>query len=285
MITKIVSLISSFFVATTMIFSSGGNPSLANSLAQVQPAVYQQAPTPPANPLPASPSDATASQGLAGRIRELLGKRAFQGDRQVRQGLVLAAVSVTGQTPVEILQALQNGQSIAEIAQSAGKTSADVLNIYHQTVEYLFEEAIQKHPALANSQELRQSWYEQAGALEVDLPGMKPEFPSLPELRAAATLATMDVSGVDRAQLRQDLRADSSLNDILVKSGHTSQEAVTAAMNRIDTRLNTLVDNGKLNAAQRRAWSTSISDLLTQIINASTGKPTNSVPASSDPGI
>lgn len=285
MITKIVSLIYSLFFATSMIFGSGGNPSTAQEQAQVQPAVFQQAQTPPTNPTPTAPSGGSASKGLADRIWELLGKRAFRGDRQVRQGLVLAAVNVTGQSPVEVLQALKNGQSITEIAQSTGKTSADVLSVYNQTVEYLIQQAVQKHPALANSQQLRTSWYEQAGALEIDLPGMAPAFPSLPELHAAATLATIKVSGVGRAQLRQDLRAGISLNDILVKSGHTGQEALAVAMSRIDTRLNTLVDNSRLSAAQRQAWSTSISDLLIQIINTTVGVPTNSGSTSADPGI
>lgn len=261
MITTIISFLSSLLVGTTLMMGAAVN----------LPMVHAQ-PTPSQ---PAQPAGFFNSKTYR-RFNDHFGRRSAQNDRQVRQGLILAVVSVTGQSPVEVLQALKTGNSIAEIAQSAGKTPDEVLSVYNQTAAYLLDQAAQKRSIPESTQQLRLEWYRQAGELEIELPGMLPVFPSLPELRAAALVATLRVSGIDRAQLRQELRSGSSLDDILVKNGHTSQETVDAAMKRIDTRLGVAGDNSKLTNAQRQAWSASIHDLLSQIMQVPFVQPATS---------
>ncbi len=56
---------------------------------------------------------------------------------------------------------------------------------------------------------------------------------------------------------------------ILVKNGHTSQEALDLAMQRIDLRLEQLVPNGRLTDIQRQDWSSGIRDLLEKAFNIS----------------
>jgi len=192
----------------------------------------------------------------------------FKGDRLVRVNLVLAAVSATGLSPVSVLQGLQSGKSISDIADSSGKAAADVLAVYDETVEFIFNQAQKNGRLPASLAQSRIDWYEGAARQMVDQPGLAPAFPGLHELHVALITAAVRVGGLDRSTVRNELKACKSLDDILKDNGHTGQEVVDAAMQRLDTALGRLVASGKLDAEQEQSWSDSIRTALENMIQA-----------------
>lgn len=251
MFTKIISLIASIVMGLTT--SIGGLS--ASSL----PVPSAQSPI-QAAPLPS----AQAPTGSANLPRN--GPWPFKGDRLVRANLVLAAVSAAGLSPVSVLQGLQGGESISEIAGSSGKSAADVMAVYDETIEFIFDQAQKNGRLPASLAQSRIDWYEGAARQMVGQPGLAPAYPGLHELHIALITAAVRVGGLDRATVRDELKACKSLDGILKESGHTGQEVVEAAMQRLDMALERLAASGKLDAAQKQSWSDSIRTALENMI-------------------
>ena len=187
-------------------------------------------------------------------------------DEMVRYGLILAAVSATGLSPVDVLSALDNGSSVADIAGSAGLSVEDVLNLYDDTVEYFFKRSVENGRLPEDLVQSRISWYQEVGRQMVEQPGLKPPFPGLHELHQAIILAAVQVGDLNRDQVREGLKNCQSLEDILVENGHTGQEAVDYAAERIDGLLDRGVKAGKLTDAQAEGWLASITSALEEMV-------------------
>ena len=184
----------------------------------------------------------------------------------VRYGLILAAVSATGLSPVDVLSALDNGSSVADIAGSAGLSVEDVLNVYDDTVEYFFKRSVENGRLPEELAQSRIFWYQEVGRQMVDQPGLKPPFPGLHELHQAIILAAVKVGDLDRDQVREGLKNCQSLENILVEDGHTGQEAVDYAVERISSLLDRGVDAGKLTDGQAEDWLASITSALEEMV-------------------
>jgi hypothetical protein len=180
--------------------------------------------------------------------------------------LVLAAVSATGLSPVSFLRGLQAGKSISEIADSSGKTAADVLDVYDETVEFIFNQAQKNGRLPASLAQSRIDWYEGAARQMIDQPGLTPAYPGLHELHVALITAAVRVGGLDRTTVRDELKTCKSLDEILKESGHTGGEVVDAAMQRLDMALDRLVASGKLDASQKQSWSGGIRTALENMV-------------------
>jgi hypothetical protein len=223
--------------------------------------------SPSATQVPGRFAPIPAAQSPAGSINLFRNRPwPFKGDRLLRVNLVLAAVSATGQSPVSVLRGLQDGKSIKDIAGSSGKTAADVLAVYDETVEFIFEQAQKNGRLPAGLAQSRIDWYEQAAQQMVDQPGLTPPYPGLHELHVALITAAVRVGGLERANVRNELKACKSLDGILKENGHTGQEVVEAAMQRLDIALGRLVSSGKLSVAQQQSWADSIRTALEMMI-------------------
>ncbi len=256
MLTKIFSLLASLTMGLSAIFTPG-TISTATITSINTPLAATQA--------PANPNGKPATQQM---LMNLANAQSwpYKGDKAVRQGLVLSVVAVTGQTPVQVWTALGEKKSIADIAASAGKTDADVLKVYDETVKFLFDRAVQNGKLPASMEQGRIDWYQNAGRQMIQQPGLAPAYPGLHELHATIILAAVKVGGLDRATVRNDLKACQTLDQILSAKGHTGQEAVDAAMGRISGWLDQLVQSGKLSGSLRQSWETSIRAALTQML-------------------
>ena len=251
MFTKVISLFASIVMGLTT--------SIAGLSASSLPAPAAQSPT-QAAPLPSAQAQ-VSSVNLPRNS-----PWPFKGDRLVRVNLVLAAVSATSLSPVSVLQGLQAGQSITDIADSSGKTAADVLAVYDETVELIFNQAQKNGRLTASLAQSRIDWYEGAARQMVDQLGLAPAYPGLHELHVALITAAVRVGGLDRAAVRDELKTCKSLDEILKDKGHTGQEAVNAAMQRLDSALDRLAGSGKLDAEQKQSWSDSIRTALENMI-------------------
>lgn len=208
------------------------------------------------------PQPPAPGQRLAQRVRA----RRPQGDPRLREGLVLAAVSATGLRPVQVLESLADGLSITQIAVEAGSSEAQVLQVFDETVRYLFEKAVENGRLPESLAEARIQWYQQAARQMVDQPGLRPAYPGLHELHLTLIAAAVRSAGLDPQETRQELRDCRSLEEILEAQGHSGQEAVDAAMQFLDRGLERLVENGRLSEDQRNNWSASLRESLETMV-------------------
>ncbi|MEJ2354157.1 MAG: hypothetical protein P8Y03_30655, partial [Anaerolineales bacterium] len=64
---------------------------------------------------------------------------------------------------VEVVEALEAGKSVAEIAELAGKTEDDMLAEYDETIELIFHAAREKRDLPQSLVQSRIDWYQEAG--------------------------------------------------------------------------------------------------------------------------
>lgn len=280
MIAKLITFVSSLVAGASLLF--GGGSGLSMPLADTSmPGTVQQDPGTTQNPdapqsengsaghTESQPRTATGARPLR-RLNNTDRHGGFRqpgpGDEMVRYGLVLAAVSATGLSPVDVLSGLDQGSSIAEIAESAGKSAEDVLAVYDATVEYFFNQAVENGRLPEELAQSRIAWYQEVGRQMVDQPGLEPPFPGLQELHRTIVLAAGQVGDLNRGQIREGLQNCQSLEEILVENRHTGQEAVDYAAERIGNLLDRGVEAGKLTDEQAGDWLASITAALEEMV-------------------
>jgi hypothetical protein len=188
------------------------------------------------------------------------------GDDLVRQGLTSAAVSAAELRPVEVLDGLEAGQSIAEIAEANGASTEKVLAVYDETVAYLFDRAVENGRLPQSLAEGRIAWYQAVGRLMIDQPGLEPAFPGLHQLHVAIIAAAIRAGEVDRWEVQAGLHDCQSLEAILAENGTDGQEAVDLAMGWASRLLDRGEQSGQLTAGQRQEWEASIQTAFEQMI-------------------
>ncbi len=251
MITKILSLLSSLVAGASLMLGqaiSPGTPVVAEL--ESVPEGIDQAASAPADP--------------NGRFKRRAW--AFQGDALVRQGLVLAAVSVTGESPVMVFEALEAEKSITEIVEQAGSSEAEVLVVYDETITFLFEHRGEKRDLPESLVEVRIEWYQDVGRQMVDQPGLTPAYPGLHQLHVGIIMATARVSGAERGEIRRALKNCQTLEDVLDVNGHSGEEAVDLAVEHIDRLLQRFEDQGELSPDQHQDWLAGITDALEKMV-------------------
>jgi hypothetical protein len=200
------------------------------------------------------------------RLVQRLRARRPQGDPRLRDGLILATVGATGLRPVQVLESLTDGLSISQIAIEAGSSEDQVLQVFDETVHYLFEKAVDNERLPESLAEVRIQWYQQAARHMVDQPGLRPAYPGLHELHQTLIAAAVRSADLDPRETRQELMECRSLEEILETQGHSGQEAVDAAMIFLDRGLDRLVENQRLSEDQRNDWSASLRKSLETMV-------------------
>ena len=274
MIAKLVTFVSSLVAGASLLFGGASGLSIPTTQTGTPEPGQQPQETPQVDSstqgadllqTSVAPQEQFARRGMRLGLRERL-RQPDPGDEMVRYGLVLAAVSATGLSPVDVLSALDGGGSIADIAGSAGKPAEDILAAYDDTVEYFFNRAVENGELPEELAQNRIAWYQEAGRQMVNQPGLKPPFPGLHQLHQAIIMAAVQVGDLNRDQIREGLQDCRSLEDILAENGHTGQEAVDYAVERISSLLDRGVEAGKLTGAQSEAWLASITSALEEMV-------------------
>lgn len=255
MFEKLITLISSLVVSATMLLGAASPSAPQNKSISVQPAAYAAA----------SPAVPGGSQGATIQPGQVVGWP-FRGDRLLRLGLIGATAQTTGLPPREVLTAVNQNKSLVDIAQSAGKTEADLLATFDEDAEAFFNRAITNNRLPAALAENRKAWYKAAARQMVNQPGLEPAYPGLHQLHVAIISAAVKVSGLSRSDIRSQLEACHTLEEILATNGHSGQEAVDLSIQKIDQGLAGLVESGKLSTTQSDNWHAAILNALQKMI-------------------
>lgn len=210
---------------------------------------------------------AAREQGRRGHRPERQQGWPYRGDPGVRRGLIGAAALATDQRPRQIVEQMREGQSIADVAAAAGKTKEDVLAIYDAEVDRRIDEAVESGRLPASMADGRKSWFKSAARQMIGQPGLNPAYPGLHELHVTIIRAATHVGEISRQEMGQELESCRTLNEILADRGHTGQEAVDIAMERINSWMDQLVEQGKLSEELRQSWRDGIEAALTAMLD------------------
>lgn len=190
-----------------------------------------------------------------------------QGDQVVIGGLVKATAEVTGQLPRAVMQQVKDGKSVQQISEAAGKTTDAVLANFDQKVDARMAQAVQSGRLPQRAADSRAAWYKQSARLQIAQPGLAPRFPGLHEVHGVMMKAITRVSGIPRADLREQLMQCKTPTEIVATKNKTGAEVVNEAMARIDIALQAAVDAGKLTTQQRDAWRAALQTAANNMVN------------------
>ncbi len=189
----------------------------------------------------------------------------LHGDEVVIKGLAQATATVTRQRQAKVREQLKGGKSVEAIAQAAGASANDVLARFDTAVDKRMAKAVQSGRLPQSLADARAAWFKQAARLQIAQPGLSPAFPGLHELHAMVIGAAVEVSGLPRAEIRDQLKTCKTVTDIVTAKGKSGVDVANATMARVDTYLQANVANGKLAAAQRDAWRAALQTAATKM--------------------
>lgn len=248
---KFVSILSALVLGSAAFLGLAATPAFAETGAQATPVVSTA-------PQSSQPQAQTAQTRLV---------RVFY---HLRRGLIQAAANVTGKTPKEIVQDLKNGQSLSGILTSAGKSTQEFLEKFDDFLKSLFARIEGKTKLPDSKLQQVQTRIESAVSNLVDKNGfpLNSAFPEPMLLRQVLIRSAIQVGGLEPSAVKTGLQNCQSLNDLLVASGHTGQEAVTAAMNMLTPQLDKLLAVGKITKEQHDKLDTTLSTVLGKLVDA-----------------
>jgi hypothetical protein len=178
----------------------------------------------------------------------------FHGDPAVHNGLVAATAAATGQRSRLVRNQLKQGKSVAQIAQAAGSSAADVLTRFDQGIDKAMQRATASQRLPQSIADSRAAWFKQSARLQIDQPGLTPAFPGLHEVHVIMISAAVRQSGISRATIRAELEACENLSTIVAPKGKTGTDVANEASAQADKLFDSWVAADKLTAAQRDEW-------------------------------
>lgn len=166
------------------------------------------------------------------------------GGRLLAGALIRNTAEVTGQTPAQVLQELQAGKSLAQIAQAKGKTADDVVKAARTRLENGLTRAVGRgRITRARADELLAQFDTEAPRLMSDT-GLGATIQQRVERRqeraaeVALVRATANVTGLTVQEVRTELRAGKSIAQIAQAKGKTADDVLAelrkAGQERLD---------------------------------------------------
>jgi hypothetical protein len=178
------------------------------------------------------------------------------------QSLIEATVSVTGLTRDEVFTDLKAGQSLAQIAQSKGKTAEDVIAAARTQLDTGLKQAATDGKLTQAQADTALADFDKTATVTVNSttlgtnpgpglggPGFGHGGPGgFGRDGGAGSLigATVTVTGLTREEVQTDLKAGQTLTQIAESKGKTAADVIAAARTELQTRLTQAVTDGKL---------------------------------------
>jgi hypothetical protein len=203
-------------------------------------------------------------RGLNG---DLFGNRI--GRRPLRQAseqiLVNVTADATGLRPVQILQQLRNGSTLADIITANGGSVDDVITAAVTAATERINDAVaNNNMTQEQADELMASLpdvYTAAVNGELGRPGLE-LMAGIGVIRLAA-----DQTGLQPREIMQELNAGKSLADVLTEHSVDVNTFVDTAVGQAEERLNQAVANGRITQEQADERLTQLRENLTERIN------------------
>lgn len=206
--------------------------------------------------------------------------------------LINATASVTGLTLEEIMTDLQNSQSLAQIAQSKGKTADDVIKAARTQLQDQLKQAVTNNRLTqAQSDALLANFDQNAAQLVNDAalgsgrgfgggmgrgfgPGFGPGFGFQGGFgfhdSGSLISATASATGLSMQEVMTDLRNGQSLAQIAQNKGKTADDVIKAARAQLQDQLKQLVTKGTITQAQSDTLLSNFDQNASKMMNATT---------------
>ena len=172
--------------------------------------------------------------------------------------LLHATVMATGMTEAEVRAQLQAGKSLQAVAESKGKTAADVIASARTTLKTRLDQEVkdgnitqaQADTRLADFDSKAPQLMQQTGDPKTNTPrgtGREKRGDSHQHLLLSATAT---VTGLTEAQVHTELQAGKSLQAVAESKGKTAADVIASARTTLKTRLDQEVKDGNITQAQ-----------------------------------
>lgn len=172
--------------------------------------------------------------------------------------LLHATVMATGMTEAEVRTELQAGKSLQAVAESKGKTAAEVIASARTTLKTRLDQEVkdgnitqaQEDTRLADFDSKAPQLMQQTGDPKTSTPrgtGREKRGDSHQHLLLSATAT---VTGLTEAQVHTELQAGKSLTQVAESKGKTAAEVIASARTTLKIRLDQGVKDGNITQAQ-----------------------------------
>jgi len=203
------------------------------------------------------------------------GFRHFHG----HETLISAAASVTGLTTQEVMTELQSGKSLAQIAESKGKTADDVIEAARTQLDDLLKQAVTDGRLTQAQAEAALADFDQDAPQVVNSTALGQGFgfgrgggPGFGRHGGGDTLvsAAASVTGLTTQEVVTELQSGKSLAQIAEGKGKTADDVIQAARTQLDDLLKQAVTDGRLTQAQADAKLQQFDQTAAQVVTDTT---------------
>jgi predicted transcriptional regulator len=192
--------------------------------------------------------------------------------------LIEATVTVTGLTRAEVFADLKAGQTLTQIAESKGKTAADVIAAAHTELDTRLKQAVTDGKLTQADADAKLKAFDDSASATMtsttlgQMPQGGPGFGHDGFGGGPGELieATVSVTGLAHDEVFTDLKAGQSLAQIAVSKGKTADEVIVAARTQLQDSLKQAVTDGKLTQAQADSALADFDKTATETVNSTT---------------
>lgn len=173
--------------------------------------------------------------------------------------LLAATATVTGLTEQEVRTALQSGQTLSQIAEANGKTTADVIAAARTALQAQLAQAVADGKLTQAEAEARLAAFEASAEAQMTrtMPARGSRGSGADGLRLngsqALVAATATVTGLTEDEVRTAQRSGQTLAQIAEANGQTADAVIAAARTTYQQQLVQAVTDGKLTQAEADA--------------------------------
>lgn len=173
--------------------------------------------------------------------------------------LLAATATVTGLTEQEVRAALQSGQTLSQIAEANGKTTADVIAAARTALQAQLAQAVADGKLTQAEAEARLATFDASAEAQMirTMPARGPRGGEAdgPRMNGSQVLvaATVRVTGLTQDEVRTAQRSGQTLAQIAEANGQTADAVIAAARTTYQQQLAQAVTDGKLTQAEADA--------------------------------
>jgi uncharacterized protein YidB (DUF937 family) len=176
--------------------------------------------------------------------------------------------NILGITPQTLKSDLQNGQSLAQIAQSKGMDEQTLIQKIEDAQKTRLDKAV-KNGKLTSNQE--QNILTKMDARVKKLVEHKGGFSAHRKLRGAVRAVGINdltsILGIDKATLQADLKNGESIAEIAQSKGISEGDVVSALKQKLQTKLDAAVTEGKLTSTEESNILKKFSSNIDKVLN------------------
>ncbi|NJK80946.1 MAG: hypothetical protein HC876_11355 [Chloroflexaceae bacterium] len=188
-------------------------------------------------------------------------------------GLVRATASETGLTIADVTEAVQNGSTLAQVAEANGSTSAAVVQVVMERVEEMTERAVERGRITEEEAATLRATAEQTANDLMNDPNLADELEALIDknmermFRMALVRGTVEVTDLRPREILDQLRDGATLAEIVTAAGYNTADVIAAATDNVDNSLERLVDRGVISQAKADECRQTFQDTADQLMN------------------